>query len=166
MFCGSIKNCCFYRIREIRNPTTLEVPSTFEEEINRWALESVSVVAFDQQLGLIKDDRNNPKVKRMFQTLTDFLALSLDIELKPSIWRYFRTKTFIKLMNSLDTLLDITGSYVDEAIERLAQERRNGAVERAEHEKSVLEKLLKIDKKIATVIAMDMLMAGVDTVSL
>lgn len=69
-------------------------------------------------------------------------------------------------MNSLDKLLEITTSYINEAIQRLEQEKQNGLRERAECEKSVLEKLLKIDKKIATVMAMDMLMAGVDTVSL
>lgn len=102
--------------------------------------------------------------KKMFATLNDFIALSLDIELKPSIWRYYKTQTFKKLMSSLDTLLEITSTYINEAIERLDQERRNGVKERAEHEKSVLEKLIKIDKKIAIVMAMDMLMAGVDTV--
>ncbi|XP_065371246.1 cytochrome P450 CYP12A2-like [Calliphora vicina] len=151
------------RIRQIRDPSTLEVPNTFEEEINRWTLESVSVVALDKQLGLITTNRNNPMAKRMFDTLNEFVSLSLDIELKPSIWRYYKTQTFKKLMTSLDTLLEITTTYINEAIERLEQERQNGAQEKAEHEKSVLEKLLKIDNKIATVMAMDMFMAGVDT---
>ncbi|TMW39771.1 hypothetical protein DOY81_015149, partial [Sarcophaga bullata] len=48
------------RIRQIRDPATLEVPETFEEEINRWTLESVSVVALDKQLGLITKNRDNP----------------------------------------------------------------------------------------------------------
>ncbi|XP_037815902.1 cytochrome P450 CYP12A2-like isoform X1 [Lucilia sericata] len=153
------------RIRQIRDPNTLEMPDTFEEEINRWTLESVSVVALDKQLGLITKNRNNPMATKMFATLNEFIALSLDVELKPSIWRYYKTKTFKKLMNSLDTLLEITTTYINEAIERLEQERLNGVKEKAEHEKSVLEKLLKIDKKIATVMAMDMFMAGVDTSS-
>lgn len=33
-------------------------------------------------------------------------------------------------------------------------------------EESVLEKLLKIDKRVAIIMALDMLMAGVDTVTL
>ncbi|XP_023294457.2 cytochrome P450 CYP12A2-like isoform X1 [Lucilia cuprina] len=146
------------RIRQIRDPNTLEMPA-------RATTESVSVVALDKQLGLITKNRNNPMATKMFATLNEFIALSLDVELKPSIWRYYKTKTFKKLMNSLDTLLDITTTYINEAIERLERERLSGAKEKAEHEKSVLEKLLKIDKKIATVMAMDMLMAGVDTSS-
>lgn len=34
----------------------------------------------------------------------------------------------------------------------------------ASHEESVLEKLIKIDKRVAIIMALDMLMAGVDTV--
>ncbi|XP_061391254.1 cytochrome P450 CYP12A2-like [Musca vetustissima] len=153
------------RIRQIRDPKTLEVPSTFEEEINRWTLESVSVVALDKQLGLISKNRDNPTAKRMFQALTDFFTYSLEIEFKPSIWKYYKTPTFKKLMKSLDEITDITKGFVEEAIDRLEEERKNGVPEKPDNEKSVLEKLIKIDKKIAMVMAMDMLMAGVDTTS-
>ncbi|KAM7361974.1 uncharacterized protein ACRADG_012838 [Cochliomyia hominivorax] len=153
------------RIRQIRDPLTLEVPNTFEEEINRWTLESVSVVALDKKLGLINENRENPMAKQMFATLNEFISLSLDIELKPSIWRYYKTPTFKRLMISLDTILEITTHHINEAIQRLEEERQRGVPEKTENKKSVLEKLLKIDKKIATVMAMDMLMAGVDTSS-
>ncbi|XP_065371244.1 cytochrome P450 CYP12A2-like isoform X2 [Calliphora vicina] len=153
------------RIRQIRDPQTLEVPATFEEEMNRWTLESVSVVALDKQLGLISKNRDNPMVKKLFQALNDFFTYSLEIDFKPSIWRYYKTPTFKKLMKALDDIVDITSSYVNEAIERIEEERKSGVPEKPEHEKSVLEKLIKIDKRIATVMAMDMLMAGVDTTS-
>ncbi|XP_065371242.1 cytochrome P450 CYP12A2-like [Calliphora vicina] len=153
------------RIRQIRDPQTLEVPATFEEEINRWTLESVSVVALDKQLGLIRKNRDNPMAKQLFQALNDFFTYSLEIEFKPSIWRYYKTPTFKKLMKALDDIVDVTSSYVNEAIERIEEERKSGVPEKPEHEKSVLEKLIKIDKRIATVMAMDMLMAGVDTTS-
>ncbi|XP_037815908.1 cytochrome P450 CYP12A2-like isoform X2 [Lucilia sericata] len=153
------------RIRQIRDPQTLEVPDTFEEEINRWTLESVSVVALDKQLGLISKNRDNPETKELFQALTDFFLYSMEVEFKPSIWRYIKTPMFKKLMTALDKIVDITSSYVNEAIERIEEDRKNGVPEKPENEKSVLEKLIKIDKKIAIVMAMDMLMAGVDTTS-
>lgn len=155
-----------FRILEIRDPNTLEVPGTFEEEINRWTLESVVVVALDKRLGLLSENRHNPLAKQMIDTLNDFISHSLDIEIKPSLWRYYKTKTLKKLMNSLDTLLDLTHVFINEAVQRIEQDRLMQSKEKAESEKSVLEKLLKIDKKIATVMAMDMLMAGVDTVTL
>ncbi|XP_061391258.1 cytochrome P450 CYP12A2-like [Musca vetustissima] len=153
------------RIRNIRDPETLEVPANFEEEINRWTLESVSVVALDKQLGLITTNRDDPTATRLFQSLTDFIQCSMEIEMKPSIWKYYQTRTFKKLLTSLDGVMDITKNFVDEAISRLEEERKNGVPEKPDSEKSVLEKLIKIDRKIAMVMAMDMLMAGVDTTS-
>lgn len=84
----------------MRNPRTLQVSDTFEEELNRWALEAVPVVDLDKQLGLLNDKLNDPTARKLFQSL---------------------------------------------------------------NEKLVNEKLVKIDSKIAQVMAIDMLMAGVDT---
>ncbi|XP_033255207.1 probable cytochrome P450 12a5, mitochondrial [Drosophila miranda] len=120
---------------------TQEAPDDFLNVINRWTLESVSVVALDKQLGLLKESGDNDQAVLLFKYLDDFFELTADLEMKPSIW-----------------------PYVDEAIERLEKEAKVGVV-RPESEQSVLEKLLKIDKKVATVMAMDMLMAGVDTTS-
>lgn len=148
------------RIREIRDSTTLEVPENFEEEVNRWTLESVSVVALDKQLGLINANRSNPQAKKLFDALNMFFELSGELELKPTIWRYIATPKFKKLIKVLGEIQDITLGYVSEAIERLEREPSN----KPDHEKSVLEKLLKTNQQIATVMAVDMLIAGVDTV--
>lgn len=43
-------------------------------------------------------------------------------------------------------------------------EKKKQLGEGSEEEESVLEKLLKIDKPVAIIMALDMLMAGVDTV--
>ncbi|TMW43219.1 hypothetical protein DOY81_011699, partial [Sarcophaga bullata] len=99
------------RIRQIRDPQTLEVPGNFDEEIK-----------------------------------------SLDC------WNQFPLA-----YDKLDSIMHITNFYINEAIARLEQEQKEGKPEKPENEKSVLEKLLKIDRKIAKVMAMDMLMAGVDT---
>lgn len=119
----------------------------------------------DKQLGLLTTNRDDPVARRMFQALTDFFTYSLEIEFKPSIWKFYKTATFMKLMKSLDEITEITKNFVEEAIQRLEAERESGTPEKPDNEKSVLEKLIKIDKKIAMVMAMDMLMAGVDTVS-
>ncbi|XP_037824421.1 cytochrome P450 CYP12A2-like [Lucilia sericata] len=153
------------RIRQIRDPKSLEVPDNFIEELNRWTLESISVVALDKQLGLITRNRGDPLVKELFKAINGFFKYGMEVEYKPSTWKYYKTKSFRNLMQSLDSMLSLTNTYVNEAIKRLEQEKLNGAAEKPEHEKSVLEKLIKIDKKIATVMAMDLLMAGVDTTS-
>ncbi|XP_017091373.2 probable cytochrome P450 12a4, mitochondrial [Drosophila bipectinata] len=154
------------RIKELRDPETLEAPDDFIDTINRWTLESVSVVALDKQLGLLKNSgsENNSQAVKLFEYLDDFFVYAADLEMKPTPWRYFTTPTLKKVLNALDGIQDITLAYVGEAILRLEQEANEGIV-RPESEQSVLEKLLKKDKKVATVMAMDMLMAGVDTTS-
>ncbi|XP_016961298.1 probable cytochrome P450 12a5, mitochondrial [Drosophila biarmipes] len=152
------------RIRDIRDSTTQEVPGDFLNTINRWTLESVSVVALDKQLGLLKESGKDSEAAKLFKHLDDFFLLSADLEMKPSLWRYITTPQLKKMLRTLDSLQNITLIYVEEAIERLEKEAKEGVV-RPENEQSVLEKLLKVDKKVATVMAMDMLMAGVDTTS-
>lgn len=101
----------------------------------------------------------------MFKSLTEFFNYSMELELKPSIWKYYRTPTMKKVIKSLDHITKITTMYIEEAISRIENESKSDAAEKPHSEKSVLEKLIKVDKKIAMVMAMDLLMAGVDTVS-
>ncbi|KAH8292309.1 hypothetical protein KR054_008261 [Drosophila jambulina] len=152
------------RIKDIRDPSTQEVPGDFIDTINRWTLESVSVVALDKQLGLLTEKGKDSEALKLFKHLEDFFVLSADLEMKPSVWRYIKTPKLKKMLAALDGLQDITLAYVEEAIQRLEKEAKEGVV-RPENEQSVLEKLLRVDKKVATVMAMDMLMAGVDTTS-
>lgn len=105
-------------------------------------------------------NRDNPQAKKLFEVLNLFFELSGDLEMKPSIWRYVATPKFKKLIKALDDIQEITVGFVNEALERLEREPSN----KPEHEQSVLEKLLKTNKQIAIVMAIDMLMAGVDTV--
>ncbi|KAL7731000.1 hypothetical protein ACLKA6_014223 [Drosophila palustris] len=152
------------RIKAIRDPSTLEAPDNFLEHINRWTLESVSVVALDKQLGLLKESEKSDNVMLLFKSLDDFFTYAAVLEVQPSLWRYIETPMMKKLMKAFDNIKDVTLEYVNEALERLEKEEKNGVV-KPENEQSVLEKLLKIDKKVATIMAMDMLMAGVDTTS-
>ncbi|XP_064549331.1 probable cytochrome P450 12a4, mitochondrial [Drosophila montana] len=158
-------NCEFVdRIKAIRNLSTLEVPDNFIEYINSWTLESVSVVALDKQLGLLKDSHTDENAKLLFKSLDEFFTYAAVLEVQPSPWRYIQTPMLKKLMNAYDNIQKVTLAYVNEALDRLNAEAQRGVV-RPEREQSVLEKLLKIDKKVAIVMAMDMLMAGVDTTS-
>jgi len=151
-------------IKELRNPTTLEAPEDFIDTIKRWTLESVSVVALDKQLGLLKDSKKESEALRLFHYLDEFFIVSADLEMKPSLWRYIKTPKLKRVLKALDGIQEVILGYVDEAIDRLDKEAKAGVV-RPENEQSVLEKLLKVNRKVATVMAMDMLMAGVDTVS-
>ncbi|CAD6993816.1 unnamed protein product [Ceratitis capitata] len=151
------------RIRLLRNAETLEMPDNFEETLQLWALESVAVIALDKQLGLLRGESEHFAVaSKLFAALKCFFTLSLELEYTPSLWRLVATPKYKRLMQAMDDIQNITWNYTKEAIEKLEAERQQGS-ERKESEKSVLEKLLKIDKKIATVMAMDLLLGGVDT---
>jgi len=122
------------------------------------------VVALDKQLGLLKDSKKESKALRLLHYLDEFFIVSADLEMKPSLWRYIKTPKLKRVLKALDCIQEVILAYVDEAIDRLDKEAKSGVV-RPENEQSVLEKLLKVNRKVATVMAMDMLMAGVDTVS-
>jgi len=95
------------------------VPDNFEEEINRWTLECVSVIALDKQLGLLNANRNDPQAKKLLENITEIFTIGSEIELKPSPWRYIATPLFKKALRVLDNIQELTIEYVNEAIERL-----------------------------------------------
>lgn len=73
----------------------------------------------------------------------------------------FQLRSIISLYY-LKTLLYLrtTTIFIDKSIAELEVK----ASQNASGDESVLEKLLKIDKRVAIIMALDMLMAGVDTV--
>lgn len=77
-----------------------------------------------------------------------------------SIWKYYKTARFKKLMGVFDQMNETIMKYVDRAVVRLDTKGKLGD----ESDRSVLEKLLMIDRRVAIVMAFDMLLAGVDTV--
>lgn len=63
-------------------------------------------------------------------------------------------------MDVFDEITNIIKGHVDAAVQRLDASKGSDRSDR-----SVLEKLLEINREIAIVMALDMLMAGIDTVS-
>lgn len=88
------------------------------------------------------------------------LHLGFKAEALPSFC--FQTPIFKELMGSVNAITDILKKYIDSAIDRISKSESKGA---EDGDESVLEKLLKINPDIAFVIAMDMLLAGIDTTS-
>ncbi|XP_037921750.1 probable cytochrome P450 12d1 proximal, mitochondrial isoform X5 [Hermetia illucens] len=147
------------RIHSIRDPKTSQVPENFEEELSRWAFESIALIAMDTRLGLISG-KHDGRSERLIQASKDAARLLFNIEVKPALWRIVRTPNFRKLMKAYDTITNLSSEIVEEARTRLDEV---GQGPRDEGELSVFEKLLKIDPLIAKIMAMDILFAGVDT---
>nr|AFH54190.1 cytochrome P450 [Bactrocera dorsalis] len=148
------------RIREIRDPHTLEVPNNFLVDINHLAFDSVGVVALDHDFGLIRRNPDLEEVRVLCENMSAFLKSIYDLGIKPSFYKYITTPTYRRFAKSMDLTFDITNHYVNEALARLQESPSKDGEER-----SVLEKLLKVNRKTAIVMAMDMMIAGVDGTS-
>lgn len=147
------------KVRALRNADTLEMPSDFGNELNKWALESIGVIALDDRLGALMND--TAEGRQIIELVKNFFVLTYELDVAPSVWKYYKTPQFKKLMSVFDQMTALIMKYVDRAVVRLDQ--TNGSSTDAE-DRSILEKLLKIDRRIAVVMAFDMLLAGVDTV--
>ncbi|XP_061400831.1 probable cytochrome P450 12c1, mitochondrial, partial [Musca vetustissima] len=155
-----VNNDFIERIREIRNPSSLEVPEDFLSEIKRLAFESVAVIALDKDLGLVRNKNAVPEAQELFNHLQHFTKAFYDLGIKPSIYRYIKTPSYRRFENAMDSITQICSKFVDETLQRI--EARGGDHQEG---RSVLEKLIKIDRRIAIIMAIDMLIAGVDTTS-
>lgn len=87
------------------------------------------------------------------------IELLYKLDIMPSIWKFYSTPNFVKLMETFDYLTNTVMKHVDASVQRLQAQSTT-----ADHEMGVLEKLLKIDRDVALIMALDMLLAGVDTV--
>ncbi|XP_054747205.1 probable cytochrome P450 12e1, mitochondrial isoform X1 [Anastrepha obliqua] len=153
------------RIRDTRDPETLEVPGDFHDDMNRLTLEGIVGVALNTRLGMIHKNRDSAECKLLLKSIRNFFDYSEDLEIKPSFWKIVKTPKFYKLMDTLDTLTDVCNTYIDRALEQIESDKDGKLTSEVGKEKSVLEKLLRIDRRIAVVMALDMMMAGVDTTS-
>nr|XP_019551561.3 cytochrome P450 CYP12A2-like isoform X1 [Aedes albopictus] len=143
------------RIRDDKN----ELPGDFSQWLNRWALETMGVLALDTRLGVL-DDSESEEAKLIVNNIRQFFELTYQLDVLPSVWKYYKSPTFNKLMKVLDSLTEVVMAKVDDAVIRL--EKNPSAPSDTQ---SVLEKLLKVDRHVAIVMAFDMLLAGVDTTS-
>lgn len=121
-----------------------------------WAFESISFVALNTRMGLLTD-QPDPNAAQLAKHMSDFFDYSFKYDLQPSIWPYYKTRGFKKFLQTYDHITEITTNYIEAAINRF--EQQPGVENRC-----VLEQLLGLNKQVAVVMAMDMLMAGIDTV--
>ncbi|KAK2588906.1 hypothetical protein KPH14_001764 [Odynerus spinipes] len=146
---------------ELRDPSTLELPASFNNEMNKWALESIGAIAVNHRLGCLKSDlAEGSEPQKMINCIHEMFSLMFKLELMPSLWRLYQTRSLKRFFYILDTINEIAIKYIHQA-----KERMHNKTESNSHEKSVLEKLLAIDEQTAYVMALDMFTAGVDTTS-
>ncbi|XP_047991754.1 cytochrome P450 CYP12A2-like isoform X2 [Leguminivora glycinivorella] len=136
--------------------------NNFGLEMTKWSLESLALVSLGTRLGCLQDNlKEDHPARQLMKCANDIHELSFKLEFLPSLWKYFATPIFKKLMKTYDLQWDISAMYIDEA-KKLAKERGSDVPEK---DKSILEKLIAIDERVAILMANEMLMAGIDTVS-
>lgn len=79
-----------------------ELPATFGQELNKWALESIGFIALDRRLGAL--DADSLVGKEMIKNMKEFLKLSYQLDMQPSVWRYYKTPPFKRLMQVFDNI--------------------------------------------------------------
>ncbi|KAJ2949035.1 hypothetical protein O0L34_g5977 [Tuta absoluta] len=139
------------------------IQNNFELEMTKFSLESVGYVGLGARLGCLQDDftEDHPG-RKLMQSAKDMIELGFKLELYPlKLWKFLPTPGFKKLVNAMDTQWNISASFIKQARQRI-NERDH---EIPEEEKSIIEKLLAIDEKVAILMANEMLMAGIDTVA-
>ncbi|KAJ0176637.1 hypothetical protein K1T71_007816 [Dendrolimus kikuchii] len=134
----------------------------YDKEVTRWSLESVAFVGLGTRLGSLNDGlpEDHPS-NILIKCSKDIMDLTFKLELLPRFLKFFTKSTFMKLMDVLDLQWEISTRYINE-VRKSINEREN---EMLEEDKSIIEKLLAIDEKVAVMMANEMLLAGIDTVA-
>ncbi|PSN42871.1 putative cytochrome P450 49a1 [Blattella germanica] len=120
-----------------------ELPENFLGEIYKWALEY-------------------SETHRIIKSIHTFFVNVAEVELRFPFWRIWSTPTWNKYIGALDVFRELCMKYITEAMDRM-----NDADERPFEDRSLVEKIiLKTNNpKIAAVLALDLLLVGVDTTS-
>ncbi|KAL6431239.1 hypothetical protein ACFW04_007137 [Cataglyphis niger] len=149
------------RMRALRDPKTLELPEDFKNELYKWALESMCSIALDCRLGCLKSNlAADSEQQIMINSVHKMFDLMYRLDILPSLWRLYNTRNLKEFFRVIDTLNGIAIKHIDQAKMKLDDTTDNDA---NSHNRSILQKLLRLDKQMAHVMALDMLTAGIDT---
>lgn len=145
---------------------------------------AIARVALDVRLGCLDDDAPI-ETQELIDAVNIFFKNVGVLELKVPFWRLFSTPTWRKYVNALDTIVEwvnvalnwphtmwswflftirITSKHTNVALERAKGKEIDGGDKK---EPSLLQRLISLDTdaKIATILALDLFLVGIDTVS-
>ncbi|CAH0560856.1 unnamed protein product [Brassicogethes aeneus] len=159
----TVTNDFIYRMLEMKDENN-EMPADFDNEIHKWALECIGRVSLDTRLGCL--EKNLPADSEP-QKIIDAAKYALRnvaiLELKFPFWRYFPTTIWKNYVKNMDYFIEICMKHIDAAMERLKTKN-------VENEKdlSLVERILANEKdpKMAYILALDLILVGIDTISM
>lgn len=141
-----------------------ELPEDFLSEIYKWALESIGRVALDSRLGCLGNDiASDSETHRIIKSIHTFFENVAEVELRTPFWRVWSTPTWKKYIAALDAFRELCMKQIAEAMDRSIPEES----ERSEDDMSIVQKIIRktSNPKMAAVLALDLLLVGVDTTS-
>ncbi|EFA07521.1 cytochrome P450 49A1 [Tribolium castaneum] len=143
-----------------------ELPNHFLSEIYKWALESVARVSLDTRLGCLEPNLSqNSESQRIINSINTFFWNVAEVELKMPVWRVYKNRSFKKYIGALEDFRTLCLKHIHKSMEKM-QEKNFDEIK--EENISIVERiLLKTDNpKLAAVLALDLLLVGVDTTSI
>lgn len=141
-----------------------DLPHEFDNDIHRWSLECIGRVALDTRLGCLSSDlTSDSETQRIIDAAKFALRNVAVLELKAPYWRYIPTPLWTKYVNNMNFFVELCSKYINEALDRLKTKKVT-----SENDLSLLERVLRSegDPKIATIMALDLILVGIDTISM
>ncbi|XP_033218549.1 probable cytochrome P450 301a1, mitochondrial isoform X2 [Belonocnema kinseyi] len=158
-----VTNDFIQRMEEIKNKDN-ELPGDFENEIHKWALECIGRVALDVRLGCLgRDLKPNSEPQKIIDAAKFALRNVATLELKAPYWRYIPTPLWSRYVRNMNYFVEVCMKYIDAAMERLKNKKSV-----CESDLSLVERILakESDPKIAYILALDLILVGIDTISM
>lgn len=144
-----------------------ELPDDFDNEIHKWSLECIGRVALDTRLGCLEPNlAPDSEPQQIINAAKYALRNVATLELKLPFWRYIPTPLWTRYVNNMNFFVEICSKYIQESTQRLRA--RTPEQRAAAGEPSLLEKVLtsEKDEKIASIMALDLILVGIDTISM
>ncbi|XP_061717347.1 probable cytochrome P450 301a1, mitochondrial [Cydia pomonella] len=154
----------FIRYMENARDELGDLPHEFDNDIHRWSLECIGRVALDTRLGCLSSELTKESEPQRIIDAAKFALRNVAVlELKAPYWRYIPTPLWTKYVNNMNFFVELCSKYINEALERLKTKKVT-----SENDLSLLERVLASegDPKIATIMALDLILVGIDTISM
>ncbi|XP_068620505.1 probable cytochrome P450 49a1 [Battus philenor] len=119
-----------------------ELPPNFLTELYKWALESVGAWALGTRLGCLRDD--DVHAREIIRSIHGFFHSVPELELSAPLWRLYSTSAYKTYVRALDSFRSL-------CLRRLT-------------DKGICGHIAQVSgRKVATILAFDLLLVGVDT---
>nr|UZE89892.1 cytochrome P450 CYP12AS1 [Chrysoperla zastrowi sillemi] len=138
-----------------------ELPDDFLNELFRWSLETVCAIALDTRLGCLDPNMSHDsEAQKMIDASVEMFECIYELDILPSVWKFVSTPTLKKSIKVNDFITSYVMKHLDAAEERMKNKPSN-----SDHEPSILERLIVIDKNVASAMVNDAMIAGIETTS-